>query len=652
MFNNFIGGGQVFLHKVRMFWQVFTRTIHIAFLLGVLLASYINKRELMELDWPGFFSYRKAVFADSFDGIINEVRAGIGNTPNHITFVDAKTGSGILATNADPRKIIRSSIFRTANSNGMSLIFKVLIWGVVITKLVFILIFFLWSKFGKDLKAEKTKEGANKVLTAKEVARILRKDNIASDLKIGDMPLVKDMETMNFLVSGSIGSGKTNLMHNLLPQVNLRGEPVVIIDNTGEMIAKYYDPDRGDIIFNPFDGRSRNWDFWYDLHKSKDLEKFAEILIGFNSRKNNRAASDFWEQSAQSIFVAVTEVLQKQKRFSVNDLYATLTKSDAKEMYYLLQGTDAAKYFTKDNAKTAASIVSVLMANIKSLKFLTDGNESNSFTIEHYLNSINEGGKNWLFLSTDPSARELTLPLNAALLEILISRMRRTRTTPENRIWIVIDELPSLGKLPGLSQLMQEGRKYGSCVLAGIQSTSQLYHHYGDADASSLIGLFKTKFAFSSDDPRMGDLYSKLCGTKITISQQKNTSFGANEFRDGISYNEKQDKLPLVSYEEFGKLGVGECYVILPEKSVRVAKIQTPKAEVPSKNAWFMETACEGKSIDEKQVSDDLPLAGETKPTSKQKRLTKDQVEPNNNLSQTESNKNKEPIRDIDISFD
>ena len=66
--------------------------------------------------------------------------------------------------------------------------------------------------------------------------------------------------------------------------------------------------------------------------------------------------------------------------------------------------------------------------------------------------------------------------------------------------------MPSLGKLPGLSQLMQEGRKYGSCVLAGIQSTSQLYHHYGDADASSLIGLFKTKFAFSSDDPRMGEL--------------------------------------------------------------------------------------------------------------------------------------------------
>ena len=83
-------------------------------------------------------------------------------------------------------------------------------------------------------------------------------------------------------------------------------------------------------------------------------------------------------------------------------------------------------------------------------------------------------------------------------------------------------ELPSLGKLPSISQLMAEGRKYGACVVAGVQSTSQLYHHYGDAESSTLIGLFKTKFAFSSDDPRMGELYSKLCGRKNTISQHTN----------------------------------------------------------------------------------------------------------------------------------
>ena len=43
MLNNFIGGGQVFLHKVRMFWQVFTRTIHMALLLGVIVSGIISE---------------------------------------------------------------------------------------------------------------------------------------------------------------------------------------------------------------------------------------------------------------------------------------------------------------------------------------------------------------------------------------------------------------------------------------------------------------------------------------------------------------------------------------------------------------------------------------------------------------------------------
>ena len=58
------------------------------------------------------------------------------------------------------------------------------------------------------------------------------------------------------------------------------------------------------------------------------------------------------------------------------------------------------------------------------------------------------------------------------------------------------------------------------------------------------------------------------------------------------------------------------------------------------------------KIINEKQVLDDLPSAGETKSTSKQKELPKSQIEFDNNLSQPKSNKNKEHIRDIDIGFD
>lgn len=81
------------------------------------------------------------------------------------------------------------------------------------------------DRFGKNLKEEQTKEGENKVLTAKEVARLLRVHKIASDLKIGNMPLVKNTETRHFLVTGGTGSGKTNLIHNLLAQVERKKHP-------------------------------------------------------------------------------------------------------------------------------------------------------------------------------------------------------------------------------------------------------------------------------------------------------------------------------------------------------------------------------------------------------------------------------------------
>ena len=59
------------------------------------------------------------------------------------------------------------------------------------------------------------------------------------------------------------------------------------------------------------------------------------------------------------------------------------------------------------------------------------------------------------------------------------------------------------------------------------------------------------------------------------------------------------EKAPLVSYEEFACLNVGQCYVILPEISARLAKIQVPKAMVADKNRWFIEGATWSKIVGE-----------------------------------------------------
>ena len=259
----------------------------------------------------------------------------------------------------------------------------------------------------------------------------------------------------------------------------------------------------------------------------------------------------FGKNAAQSIFVDCVKYLQDREQFSLEELRNIICKSDNKELKKYLKGSDSAKHFSKDNIKTAASIMSVLMTGIKPLRFLSDKSEAGSFSIHDYLHDVDTGSSSWLFLAAEPSTRELTIPLNASLAELVIAYLM-VHNTPKNRkLWFIMDELAAFGRFPSLAKLMQEGRKYGTCVIAGLQSSSQLFSHYGQGDASNLFALFKTKFAFQSDDPMMGRLYSSICGSETITRQQKNTSFGANEFRDGVSYNEQQQEKPLVEIRGF-----------------------------------------------------------------------------------------------------
>ena len=118
MLNDFIGGGQVFLHKVRMFVQVFNRSFHISILIGVAVAISFNYSSIKRLNWDGIISYRKSTTALAFDEAMNFIRAQIGNKPNHVTYINAKYGNK-LWKNIDPYKIERMGIFKQANEKAL-----------------------------------------------------------------------------------------------------------------------------------------------------------------------------------------------------------------------------------------------------------------------------------------------------------------------------------------------------------------------------------------------------------------------------------------------------------------------------------------------------------------------------------------------------
>jgi hypothetical protein len=81
-----------------------------------------------------------------------------------------------------------------------------------------------------------------------------------------------------------------------------------------------------------------------------------------------------------------------------------------------------------------------------------------------------------------------------------------------------------------------------------------------------------------------------MAGREIIYRQQKNTSFGAHEFRDGVSYSEQQQHKDLIEYSDLASLAVGECFALMPEPQVRVVKLEIPEAKLINKNEGFVQS--------------------------------------------------------------
>ena len=131
----------------------------------------------------------------------------------------------------------------------------------------------------------------------------------------------------------------------------------------------------------------------------------------------------------------------------------------------------------------------------------------------------------------------------------------------DRRVWFVMDELPALNRLPSLERGLAELRKYGGCLMCGVQSVSQLETTYSLQSARTILGLFNTKIFFRSLDPTTGQWVSRSIGEAETSEHIENVSYGANTIRDGVSLNQTTRTKALVMPTELANLESLHCYL-------------------------------------------------------------------------------------------
>ena len=83
---------------------------------------------------------------------------------------------------------------------------------------------------------------------------------------------IKGTETKHIMITGTYGSGKTNTIKHILNQIP--DQKILLVDTKGELIDKYYNQARGDIIMNPFDLRYPGW----NVHGEDQYDPYYEEL--------------------------------------------------------------------------------------------------------------------------------------------------------------------------------------------------------------------------------------------------------------------------------------------------------------------------------------------------------------------------------------
>ena len=287
---------------------------------------------------------------------------------------------------------------------------------------------------------------------------------------------------------------------------------------------------------------------------------------------------------------------------SVQNLYEVLVKSSLKDYSQFFLGTEAAPFTDEKGDKTTFSIRSTLVSQIACLKHLE---EKSDFSIRQWIEDESESG--WLFLTARPDQRKTLKPLITAWMDIAINALMTLDPDSQRRLWFIVDELPALQKLPSLEAALAESRKYGGCLMAGIQSFPQLINIYGHSTSQALLDLFNTKIFFRSTDPNTTSWISNVLGEAETKEVQENLSYGSNTMRDGVSLSQNNLSRPIVLPTEIMSLKDLECYVKLPgqypvsklamnyKPSVKNSKAFVTKEEKPKKAKISQKIISQGK---------------------------------------------------------
>lgn len=395
------------------------------------------------------------------------------------------------------------------------------------------------------------------------LAKLTRADADGRSLAIGPIALPRRLETRHMAMVGTTGSGKTTVLRQMLDGIEARGEAALVYDTSGEFVAHYFNPERGDIILNPFDARCAYWSPFAEIAHPADADRIAHQLITETGQHDR----DVWLETSRILVANMLRALWREKKGTLPDLLHALQVRTKDDLKAWLGDSSSARTFAEDADRATGSVLFMLAKAANLIQFLQmqDGDET-PFSFREYIAGLDErkGRKPWIFVPRKEDYFEASKPLLACWLECAASALLGLSPSADRRVWFLLDELADLPRVDNLARLLPEGRKFGAAVVLTFQGIGQMRHRYGNDLSESMLGCCNTKLFLQMIDGESRKWASDTVGTCEVEVHTMTGALGDGDDKPRMTLGRQRKTRPAVFESEL-RLARHEGYLLFPD---------------------------------------------------------------------------------------
>lgn len=394
----------------------------------------------------------------------------------------------------------------------------------------------------------------------------------------GAVPMDFAAEPQHLMISGKSGAGKTQEINAIMRTArDWRGNSALIADPAGGYLARFGRDT--DAVLNPFDARSESWNCFSEIQFDYDCATIAAATI-----PEGEGSSGEWNHYGQSLLTEVLKALWKEGETDPTRVLYYCATAPADELQKLLLGTPAAILTQKGNDRMLGNVRGIISTYMGSWQYLKkDGN----FSVRKFVRESDSKGE-FLFMTYTDAQMGMLKFLIATWMELAIIEGLSLSESNERRLWLVLDELDSLGKISSLKAGLTKLRKYGVCCICGIQTIAQLRATYGRDDAQTLLSCMATKLILPPGDNETADYMSKELGEqeieRLQVSQGESNKIG--ELTNSSS-NQHMHRQTQASVMPSQLLALPNLHGYLRMPGTDVFQIVIPYQSMPDRNRPF-----------------------------------------------------------------